>query len=95
MARREDIKMIQSGLGIQGHQILNDIASAIRAELLERAHLEMPEPSGKSDRGGVVSMRVVFQGELSERDRRAARETLQKVSNPVELVFLLRKHEGR
>ena len=90
--RRESMKQIQSGMEVRGHQILNDIASAVQAELLERAHLEMPEPSGKSEKSGSISMRVVFQGELSERDQQIARETLQKLANPAELMFLLRKH---
>jgi hypothetical protein len=94
VARREDLKAIRSGFDVMQHRILTDVTSALRAELSERAHMELPEPTNKSQQRDKLSLRVAFQGEVSERDQRAARDVLQGVKNPAQLLFLLRKHQG-
>ena len=95
MALHEQWKMVHSGLEILSHRILNDVTSSISAELLERAHMEMPDPSGKSMKSGQISVKLVFQGQMSERDQSAARDVMQAISNPAELIYIMKKHSGK
>ena len=92
MGRRESLKMIRSGTETLTHRILNDIAASVRAEAKERAHTDLPEPTNKSARPGQVAVSMVFSGEVSERDRGAMRDIMQKLKNPAELMDLLNKH---
>lgn len=94
MAKREDLKRIRARFeDVVRHTLLNDVAHAISMELNERAHMDMPAPLDRTESGSTISMKILFQGELSERDRRAVREVMQSVNNQSNLLFLLRKHK--
>lgn len=92
MGRRESLKLLRSGTETLCHRILNDVADAIREEVKERAHTDLPGPTGKSVQSNQVSVRLVFTGEVAERDQVALREVMQKIKNPAELLYLLSKH---
>ena len=86
---KHQIRNLRDERKIVHHSLINDIAAVITKDVSQA--LELPPPTDKQDVGDNISVKIVYSGPKPEQIDWVM-ERLRRLSNPVNLIDLLKNN---